>query len=450
MTDFYPINAEIIKYADLCAYTHNISSLYQDFSSYLSYSSSESGFDGFALKNDETKEIIIVFKGSSDNEEDLNSVSEILSGHIPTVQLNDADTFYQNVLNSISTGYSLSITGFSLGGALAQIIGTKYGTETYTFNALGINSETILNEVNITSDQVNFATTNNLITNFAVMNDPIGNIFDHIGTTYYLPPIFPVDDPIESHQNILKTDVLNNLKNYFSLTDWSFKESLALWQYDKINNGEIPNNTNLLHTFNSVFTQFSDQEITSAFHKAIEILKSNISHDDTYTFTLPSDIDSLISLGGSNDDTISTFNDNDIIYGGDGSDVLTANTGNDFLAGESGDDSYLINKGDGVDFIQDSSGINDTIKFGAGITYDNLIFSKDGNNLIINFNASSSDQIIVYNHFSSGQIEYYMFDDGSIVDYYNIDDSLQSQTHILNLADSGLDTDFINSLSSLS
>jgi|GEM_PF-6789366 len=454
MSKLYQTDSEIIKYADLCATVHNISSPPEDFYKFLSYNSVDSGFDGYAFRNDETHEVIIAISGSSDNTKDLQSVSDILSGNVPLEQLEDSYAFYQDVINKMPDGYSLSITGFSLGGALAQIIGTRYGIETYTYNALGMNSEIILNEAGITADQINLVKQNGLIKNFVVMNDPIGNTGNHIGDTCYLSPILLSYDPIDSHRNIMNTNILENSYYYYELSDWNFEKALALWKYDKLNNGEIPDNSNLLKIFNTSYTQFSDQDTATAFYEAVDILKNDTTHDNVYSFSMPDEenITGKIYLGTDNSDTLDTENSNDIIFAGAGNDILTANSGNDYLSGEMGDDSYIFNEGDGLDFIKDASsdediyGVNDTLKFGTGITKDDLICSKQDDNLIITFKNLPDDQITIYNQFNYGRIEFFMFSDNSLLTYYNIDNFLQETLNIKTIYDANINTDLINGI----
>ena len=135
------------------------------------------------------------------------------------------------------------------------------------------------------------------------------------------------------------------------------------------------------------------------------------------------------------DDTVNGGDGNDIIYGGRGNDTLRGNngadtliggTGNDYLNGGYGDDTYIYNVGDGVDTIEDyennsTTGKNDKIKFGAGITYDDLSFARDGSNLIITLFNDICQQITIKNQFGNYKnwIEYLEFSDGNIVSITN-------------------------------
>ena len=70
---------------------------------------------------------------------------------------------------------------------------------------------------------------------------------------------------------------------------------------------------------------------------------------------------------------------NDNLRGTGGNDLITGNAGNDTLRGDKGNDTYVFNRGDGVDTIEESDDNKDridTLKFGEGITKDDLIFKR--------------------------------------------------------------------------
>ena len=107
----------------------------------------------------------------------------------------------------------------------------------------------------------------------------------------------------------------------------------------------------------------------------------------------------------------------DQLVGGEGNDVLEGGQGDDSLYGDNGDDAYIFNKGDGRDYIVDTFG-NDTLIFGEGIKEEDLIFTDDGLNLIINFaydvDAEVRDSIVIANYYLNGYgIEWAEFDDGN-------------------------------------
>ncbi len=86
------------------------------------------------------------------------------------------------------------------------------------------------------------------------------------------------------------------------------------------------------------------------------------------------------------------------------------------LHGTSGDDTYVWNLGDGFDSIGDSSG-TDVIQFGAGVTFDDLSFRGEGNNLLIFVKGDETQGMSISDFFysSSNHIEYLKFADGSDV-----------------------------------
>ena len=136
------------------------------------------------------------------------------------------------------------------------------------------------------------------------------------------------------------------------------------------------------------------------------------------------------TLTGGNFGDMLTGNDgNDVINGGAGNDTLKGNSGNDtliggkgndHLEGSYGDDTYIWNLGDGFDTIYDYNGgntDNDTIKFGEGISFEDLLFERDGNSLIIYVNNDKTQGIKIKDYYSSySQVEKLEFADGTIVE----------------------------------
>ena len=155
-----------------------------------------------------------------------------------------------------------------------------------------------------------------------------------------------------------------------------------------------------------------------------------------------------VIYGEAGDDTINSGAGDDIVYGGDGNDIITNSGGNDYIDGGAGDDTikstaissnstdetlvggtgndyfedkdggdetFIFNLGDGNDLIYNRGG-NDTIKFGAGITQDNIKFHGEGYDLFITF-SNSEDSIKIKSFISSNsyRIENFEFSDGTII-----------------------------------
>jgi Ca2+-binding RTX toxin-like protein len=89
--------------------------------------------------------------------------------------------------------------------------------------------------------------------------------------------------------------------------------------------------------------------------------------------------------GGSGDDTIKGWRGNDTLIGG---------TGSDKLYGESGSDLYLFGRGHGRDTLQDlneTPGSTDTVRL-DGLTRNEIVFSRNGDDLLVLTSASDSIQ----------------------------------------------------------
>jgi Ca2+-binding RTX toxin-like protein len=102
------------------------------------------------------------------------------------------------------------------------------------------------------------------------------------------------------------------------------------------------------------------------------------------------------------DDTLLGLGGNDMLFGGDGNDLLDGGRGNDMLHGGSGNNIYLFNRGDGQDRIysEDYAGIgkHNTILFGEGISGNELMARREGEDLVLWLDGSG-DQITVTNYF---------------------------------------------------
>ena len=117
--------------------------------------------------------------------------------------------------------------------------------------------------------------------------------------------------------------------------------------------------------------------------------------------------------GNNGDDELYGEEGNDILYGGNGNDLLSGGLGDDTLNGGAGDDIYEFNFGAGQDTIMENSG-TDTIRFGEGIREEDILVSRENNNLCLT-NIKSGDRIVVEEFFynANRQVEKVEFADGS-------------------------------------
>ena len=141
------------------------------------------------------------------------------------------------------------------------------------------------------------------------------------------------------------------------------------------------------------------------------------------TFTLGDNVDNLVLTGG--DDLDGTGNELD--------NVIVANSGDNALDGGLGDDVYVYEPGGGLDRITDVGGV-DTVRFGAGLSLDNValrivfagdqkiaqvrVLDADGNEM--------PDQGLDYAMLSDAQnrmtspIEGFVFADGSRCEWHEL------------------------------
>ncbi len=91
---------------------------------------------------------------------------------------------------------------------------------------------------------------------------------------------------------------------------------------------------------------------------------------------------------------------NDYLYDFDTNDTIHGGTGNDYIQGTAGgSDTYLFNKGDGQDRIYeyDATGTNtNTIKFGDGITKDDILVTREDYDLILGIQNSTDSITLQY------------------------------------------------------
>lgn len=74
---------------------------------------------------------------------------------------------------------------------------------------------------------------------------------------------------------------------------------------------------------------------------------------------------------------------NNTLDGRNGNDTLIGGAGSDMLYGGGGHDVYHFNRGDGADIIFETGRGVDTLKLGAGIRYNQIWLSQDGNSLYV-------------------------------------------------------------------
>lgn len=109
--------------------------------------------------------------------------------------------------------------------------------------------------------------------------------------------------------------------------------------------------------------------------------------------------------------------------GGEGNDTLDGGYGSDVLKGGAGNDTYAFNLGDGQDVITEIEG-TDVLRFGPGITQDQLWFARSGNDLVVSIIGRDEDvQIKDWYAGTGNQLEQFRTSEGAVL-YQNQVDQL--------------------------
>lgn len=118
-------------------------------------------------------------------------------------------------------------------------------------------------------------------------------------------------------------------------------------------------------------------------------------------------------------DTIYGGDSNDTINGEDGADIISGGKGNDVINGGVGEDTIIWNLGDDLDTVSFSN--IDHLKFGEGITFEDLTFYEEGNNLRIVVKGDMEQGVICQSFFydNNNKPEDIIFADGSKFSFKN-------------------------------
>ena len=104
-----------------------------------------------------------------------------------------------------------------------------------------------------------------------------------------------------------------------------------------------------------------------------------------------------ILQGGDGNDILTDSADKGLYNGGAGSDTITSNAANEYVIGGQGNDTITtgigadliaFNRGDGQDIVNASTGADNSISLGGGITYTDLNFKKNVNDLVLDVGAT--------------------------------------------------------------
>ena len=150
---------------------------------------SDSQFFGKVYANPETEELIIAFCGTNSLDDFATDDVQMIKGEVPE-QYKDALKLYNSYANDENfKDYKITITGHSLGGALAQLVSSTEGVEadkTITFNAFGA-----YNIFNNGKNEYNFVENpdESKMFNYITEGDIVSNTGRHLGQTTLIESI---------------------------------------------------------------------------------------------------------------------------------------------------------------------------------------------------------------------------------------------------------------------
>lgn len=345
------------------------------------------GFNAVSYKNG--NEIVIAFRGTDSFLDIAISDLQIALGKIPQ-QANSAIKYYEMVRQAYPD-CEITITGHSLGGALAQYVASAKNENAVTFNAPGISMP-------------QGGSTDNIV-NYVNLNDFIGSFGDHIGTTKYYIPDGIYSGEYKPHSDFLDNDFSKYIESDYLDENWTPYKALAIAKYDITNK-----TTAFVATENQL--KAAIQDIQEIFGKTGELDRQLVyvagknkyiistSENDHISTDIPNnntvyanDGDDFIFLFGQNN-YIDAGAGNDVIYGMDGNDTIIGGIGNDDLSASRGKNVFKFYTNDGQDSI---NATEEEILSVRNILYNNKQSSIEINDLLATGGTQSSTQINTYN-----------------------------------------------------
>ena len=206
------------------------------------------GFQGFAAGRDydgdgKYDEIIFAFTGTNSFLDIATSDVQIAINRVPG-QVNKAEKFYESVMytkeegsskevvmtlaDNIDPNATITFTGHSLGGTIAQVMAANHNKSAVTFNAPGVSMPTGSN----TSGIINYVN----------MNDPIGCYHANADTTLYYMPDGIVNSEFKPHSDYFEQD----FSKYITLpssVQWEHHHAASLQIYDTKHKGLFTSTT---------------------------------------------------------------------------------------------------------------------------------------------------------------------------------------------------------------
>ena len=171
---------------------------------------------------------------------DINADRAMIEGKVPA-QYNSAEKYFNTLKYD-----NIIFTGYSLGGSICQLLGSKYGNETITFEAYGM------------ADRKQGSNTSNIV-NFGNLKDPVflNTIENQIGRV----------EIMEVSPN-LKVSGMYHLYPFYGSPD-----KLIDWDGTIPEHGSFPNTTNLTNRIKPVY--YKGKDIGNKVHNKLNDVVTN-------------------------------------------------------------------------------------------------------------------------------------------------------------------------------
>ena len=299
------------------------------------------GFQAVAYGRDNVNgkfnEVIIAFRGT-DSLLDLAWDDLLIALKIEPTQSKGAIAFYESImkLETVNNNAKVIITGHSLGGSLAQIVGAETSKTTITFNAPGM-----LEKVSEGSYDY--------ITNYVNLNDWIGSYGKHVGKThFYLPDGKTEQGDFSPHSIFVhNNNYYEECKTNITENDWKdISYAASLWGYD-VQNSRL----GMQQAIASL--KASPEKLKEAVYKIQSKVGINNKLEKSFHYLTQTGINYVlgdkecneielkrtglgmhergVAWGNCGNDTITGLDDEDVLIGGKDSDTIYGGKGNDVL-----------------------------------------------------------------------------------------------------------------------
>lgn len=169
----------------------------------ISYQTGDNGFKYAIYENIQNPNEIIIAYAGTDSAADWISNIQMATDNIPDQYAQAINTY--NTIKSENPNANITITGHSLGGSLAQLVGAATGSNTVTFNPYGTSEISIQVGINPAKKYDN-------IKNYNVSSD-ILNIANNIKNVRNLGESFIIPS---TEQNMIKAHGIDEIINYFN------------------------------------------------------------------------------------------------------------------------------------------------------------------------------------------------------------------------------------------